>query len=257
MNHRIINAAASEQVLNAIKADDFKVYVKNAKEDEPAELLVYEQIGKDPWFGDGVGAKDVAGFLSQNAGKPINVRINSPGGLVFDGVTIHNALIQHDGTVTTTVEGIAASAASIIAMAGSTVRMYDNASMMIHRAWGVAIGNTAVMLDTAELLDKIDDQIAATYAAKTGRKKDTMLKLMEGKVDGTWFTATEAKSEGLIDEIVALPKDSKRARNSVDGSVTDPVADPAADALQAEAGRKAARARAERRLRLMEIEEGA
>lgn len=253
--NQILCAQPSQSVLNAIQAEEFKLYVKNAKDDEPAELLIYEQIGKDPFFGDGVGAKDVAGFLAANRGKAVNVRINSPGGLAFDGVTIFNSLMQHDGPVTTTVEGIAASAASVIAMAGQPAKMFANASLMVHRAWGLAIGNTKEMADVAEWLAKLDGQIAATMAAKSGRKKDTMLKLMDGAVDGTWFTAAEALSEGLIDEIIPLKSNKNRdGKNEIElpGDVApDPKA--IADKLQAEARAKLVKAQAARRLRLMEI----
>lgn len=243
---------------NAVESDTFKVFVKNAKDDAPAELLIFDEIGKDPFFGTGIGAKDVAGFLAENRGQPVNVRINSPGGLVYDGLTIYNSLIQHDGPVTASIEGIAASIASVIAMAAGKVRMTAAGNMMIHRAMGVGVGNSAVMLDMAEWLDKIDGQIAGVYAAKTGRKKETMLKYMTGKVDGTMFTADEALSVGLIDEIIPVRGDKRGTRNDAETVIADVTPEVVAAAvtttLEAEARRKATKARAAARLRLMEVE---
>lgn len=268
-NRQLINAEPSMRVLNSVQAEEFRLYIKNAKDDDPAELLIYEQIGKDPFFGDGVGAKDVAWFLATNRGKAVTVRINSPGGLAFDGVTIFNSLMQHDGPVTTIIEGIAASAASVIALAGQPAKMFANASMKVHRAWGLAIGNTKEMADVAEWLAKLDGQIAATMAAKSGRKKDTMLKLMDGNVDGTWFTAEEALREGLIDEIVPLksnrnrdgkneielPETSETSVNTisyVDSTGNSQALTPDARAV-AEARAKLVKNAAGRRVRLMEI----
>jgi ATP-dependent protease ClpP protease subunit len=118
--------------------------------------------------------------------------------------------------VTVTIEGMAGSAASIIAMAGDHIRIAENGQLFIHRAWAIAAGNTTVMLDAAEFLDRIDHAIAATYAARTGRKADTMMKLMEGKVDGTIFTGKEAVDEKFADEVIPLKtrKDKKEEEPS-------------------------------------------
>ncbi len=160
------------------------------------EMLVYDEIG--PW---GITAKD---FVSQLAGistPGINVRINSPGGDVFDGIAIYSALKVHPSAVTTSVDGWAASAASIVAMAGKSVSIAENAVLMIHRAWSFAIGNSADMTDMANTLNKIDGQLAAIYAKKTGRSADDMMALMAGEVDGTWFTAEEALGAGFVDAL--------------------------------------------------------
>jgi ATP-dependent protease ClpP protease subunit len=208
-------AAMPESVRNALSAQTFKAVIN--KQDDAAELLIFSGIGKDPWTGEGVNASDVAAFLSQNRTTPVNVRINSPGGLAFDGITIHNALIQHDAPVSTTVEGMAASAATIISLAsakGGKARMFENATYFIHRAMGVGVGNVDVMAEVSDWLNRIDEQIARTYAAKTGKRYDQMLKLMAGagKADGTIFSAKEALTMGLIDEVIPL----KGARNEVD-----------------------------------------
>ncbi len=212
LNRMPFDLRNAEKFLNSIKSEDFKVYPKNAKGDEPAELLVYDVVGKD-WDGSGIGAKDVAGFLAENRGKPINVRINSPGGLVYDGLTIYNSLIAHDAPVTATIEGIAASIASIIAMGAEKVRMSAVASMMVHRAMGVCIGNVSDMTDCGDWLNTIDNQLAAVYAAKTGRKVDTMKKYMVGAVDGTLFSAESALEAKLIDEIIPVRGEKKGAKN--------------------------------------------
>lgn len=258
MNPRqIFNLPAHDRILNAVQSDKFQLFAKAG--DESVDLVIFEDIGQSMW-GDGIGAKDVAAFLSQHTGKTVNVRLNSFGGLAYDGLTIHNALVQHKGDVITTVEGVAASAASIIAMAGSKVRMFANASLMMHRALAIVMGNTTVFSDVADWLNKLDGQIAATYAAKSGRKSATMLKLMDGNVDGTWFSADEALSEGLIDEIIPVRgDDDSAAAGARNAPPINPPGKPdeRTQALRAslanEARIKAANAAAARRVRLLEI----
>lgn len=161
------------------------------------EILLYDEIGM--W---GISAKDFVTALDTITTPNIIVRINSPGGDVFDGLAIYNALKAHKASITCVVDGLAASAASFIALAGDTVSIHESAMMMIHRAWGVAIGNQADMADMVTVLGKIDAQLAGIYAKQTGKSVEDMLALMTGESDGTWFTAQEAADLNLIDEIV-------------------------------------------------------
>jgi ATP-dependent Clp endopeptidase proteolytic subunit ClpP len=174
--------------------------VKQATDGASAEILLYDEIGF--W---GVTAQDFASQLATITAPSITVRINSPGGDVFDGLAIFAQLKAHAAEINTVVDGWAASAASFIALAGDTVTMAENAFMMIHKAWGLAIGNASDMTDMATTLAKIDGQLASIYAKKTGKTADAMLALMAGEKDGTWFTAQEAKDLGLADAIAATP----------------------------------------------------
>lgn len=189
----------------------FKLAARNAKGSDPAQLLIYEGVGLDRFDGTGITATEVASFMADNRGKPVDVLINSPGGLVYDGLSIYNALISHNATVTTTVTGIAASIASIIVQAGDTRRAYSASSMMIHRAMGACVGNVADMTDCGVWLNSIDNQLADLYATRSGQSKARMLDLMRGEVDGTLFDAGEAKRLGLLDQIIG--NDGKSARN--------------------------------------------
>lgn len=215
--HLPLNVVASQEVMNAASSSDFKVGVKAM--DESVEILIHGAIG-DSW--QALDSGSIATFLKENRGKPVNIDINSPGGLAYDGVSIYNALAMHDGLVNVDVTGIAASAATIIAMAGDKIRIAENGSFMIHRAWGISVGNQKVMIEVAEFLDKLDTQIAATYAARTGRKPETMLKLMDGAVDGTTFTGAEAVKEGFASELIPLKKKPKESasQNAADIPVT-------------------------------------
>src|SRR5690606_24161949 len=133
----------------------------------------------------------------------LRVRINSGGGEAFDGLTIYNLLRENSAKVETRVDGLAASAASIIAMAGDEIVMAEGAMMMIRRAQWIGIGNMHDMLKTAEVLEKLDNQIADTYARKTNRKAETFLKLMDSE---SWFTPEEAVKERLADRVDAGKK---------------------------------------------------
>lgn len=167
-------------------------------EGEPAELLLYDEIGF--W---GIWAVDVAAALSTVSG-PLHVRVNSPGGDVFDGIAIYNMLADYPDQVTVTVDSLAASAASFIAMAGDTIRMNRASQMMIHDASGGCRGNAADMRAMAGLLDQISSTIAGIYADRAGGTvEDWRERMLVDGGFGTWYTAEQAVEAGLADELAA------------------------------------------------------
>lgn len=168
-----------------------------AVDGDVAELYIYDAI--DSWGGYwGVSAGDVVEALSGVKASTLNVHLNSPGGDYFEGVAIYNALRSHSATINVFVDGMAASAASVIAMVGEHVVMGVGAQMMIHEARTIAIGTADVMRAQADLLDKIGDDVAAFYQRKAGGDVATWRAAM--KVE-TWYTADEAVAAGLADEV--------------------------------------------------------
>ena len=165
-----------------------------------AEIWLYDQIGASFW-GDGISAKAFQKELTA-LGKvsTINLRINSPGGDVFDGLAIYNQLKQHPARIVVDVDGLAASIASIIAMSGDEVRMAGNAMMMIHNAHGMAVGDAGEMQRMAALLKQINVNLADTYAARTAQ---TPAQLQAWMDDETWMTADTAVQHGFADAITA------------------------------------------------------
>jgi ATP-dependent protease ClpP protease subunit len=160
-----------------------------------AEVAIYDEIGAY-----GVSAK---GFLSELGalpeGTPVDLRLNSPGGSVFDAVAIHNALKRHAGPVTVWIDGIAASAASYIAMAGDEIVMPENAFLMIHDPAGLVMGTAEDMRAMAEALDKVKGSLVSGYAAKSGRTTEEVSRLMSAE---TWFDASDAVAQGFADRLV-------------------------------------------------------
>jgi ATP-dependent Clp endopeptidase proteolytic subunit ClpP len=173
---------------------------KNEAAQESAEILIYDQIGKTWWDDSGVGAKDFAAELKKiPTDRAITVRINSIGGSVYDGLAIYNQLVARRDKVTTIIDGIAASIASVIALAGKEVQIPKNALMMIHDPSCMAAGNAEDMRKVADALDKHKDIIAAAYESKTGKPiADIKTKMSEE----TWFTGQEAKDYGLADTLL-------------------------------------------------------
>jgi ATP-dependent Clp protease protease subunit len=174
-----------------------KWYQINNKADK-AEVWIYEEIGEDFWTGGGVTAKNFQKELSAITAKQIDLHINSPGGAVFDGVTIYNLLRQHPANITTYIDGIAASIASVIALAGDKVIMAENALYMMHNPSGLVMGNSEDMRKMAEVLDKIRGTMTGVYSGKTGKPDDEINAMLDAE---TWMTADEALAAGLIDEI--------------------------------------------------------
>ena len=164
--------------------------VRRVRNATGVELYLYDEIG--PW---GTTAADVATAL-RGVTDRVTLRVNSPGGDVFDGLAIYNLLRGHPGGVDVVVDGLAASAASFIAMAGETVTMSAHTRMMIHDAIGFAYGNAATMRELADLLDDVSANIAGIYADRSGRPAAEFRDLMLAE---TWLSPSQAKDLGLVD----------------------------------------------------------
>lgn len=164
-----------------------------------AEIYIYGNIG-DRWDENGVVAADLVRELAALDVDGITLRINSYGGSVPDGLAIFNALKRHPAAIDVQVDGVAISCAGYIAMAGDTVTMAENAMLMIHAPWGVAIGNSAELRDQADMLDKYAAAMATSYAAKSGKSRDECMALLTDGKDH-WFTADEAQAEGFCDSV--------------------------------------------------------
>lgn len=166
--------------------------------DDHAEILIYSPIGKSYWE-ETVEAKKFVEEINDLDVSTIALRINSPGGSVFDGTAIFNAIVRHKATVTTYIDGLAASIASVIALAGDKVVMADNAMFMIHNPWTVAVGNSDDMRKTAEVLDKIRDVMVRVYDKKASLEADA---IRDAMAEETWYDADEALDAGFVDEVV-------------------------------------------------------
>lgn len=158
-----------------------------------AEVVIYDEIG---WFG--VTAEDFMAELRGLDVGEITLRVNSPGGEIFDGIAIHNLLRSHRAQVTTYVDSLAASIASVIALAGDRVIMQPHSQMMIHDGSGLAIGNAADMREMADLLDRQSNNIAEVYAERAGGTVEDWRQRMLAE---TWYSAKEAVAAGLADEV--------------------------------------------------------
>lgn len=156
------------------------------------EIFLYDVIGQD-WYG-GITALNVIESLDQLKGKRATVRINSPGGVADEGIAIYNALKRYEGGVTTVVDALAASVASIIALAGDVRETSKGGRWMIHRAMGFAIGNATDMDKLSEVLTKYDDSLVEIYSQYMDSEKSAIMDLLTAE---TWFTADEAIAAGL------------------------------------------------------------
>lgn len=159
-----------------------------------AQVHVYDAIG-----GFGLGAAQFVQDLSGITSKSIDLHINSPGGDVFDAIAMHAALVNHPATVNTYVDGVAASAASFLAMAGDTIGIEKPARMMIHDASGLTLGNQADHLQMAQLLGEISDTIAGMYSDRAG---GTVADWRDAMRAETWYSAPQAVSAGLADRVL-------------------------------------------------------
>lgn len=211
-------ARFGRDALRVFAAHDRPDWFRIRNAGDTAEVRLYDEIG---YYG--TSASEFADQVSALEVPRIDVRIHSMGGDVFDGVAIYNALRQHDAHITTFVDSIAASIASVIAQAGDDRVIVESGQMMIHNAWGIAIGDAAEMRRYADLLDKQTGNLANIYAARSGRPASDFVELM---ADDSWLDDAEAVTAGLADRVL-IPE----RRNNDD--------DQDADAAEVKAARTA------------------
>jgi ATP-dependent Clp protease protease subunit len=173
-----------------------------AKKGTVAEVFIYDEIGRG-FFGGGIAAEDFVKELKAlklEAGDELVVHINSPGGNVFEGITIHNYLRSVKAKVTVRIDGVAASIASAVAMAGDRVEMPQNAMMFIHNPHMFVIGDARALRKAAEDLDQIRESMASSYLRRLGDKmaREELYALLDAE---TWLTAEEAVAKGFADVV--------------------------------------------------------
>lgn len=193
--------------------------VRRVRNAAGVELYLYDEVG--PW---GTTASDIAAALGSIAPTDrVTLRVNSPGGDVFDGLAIYNLLRGHAGGVDVVVDGLAASAASFIAMAGETVTMSAHTRMMIHDAIGFGYGNAATMRELADLLDDVSGNIAGIYADRSGRPAAEFRDLMLAE---TWLDGRKALDLGLVDVAEGADEEPEDADEDGDGEDDGPPIPP-------------------------------
>lgn len=167
-----------------------------------ATITMFDVIGEDFWSGGGITAKGVAAQLRAIGDRPVEVQINSPGGDMFEGIAIYNVLREHPQPISIKVMGMAASAASVIAMAGDTIEIGAASFFMIHNCWVMAVGNRHDMAETSTWLEPFDQAMADVYAARTGSNAAQIAKWMDAE---TYMSGSVAVDRGFADAL--LPAD--------------------------------------------------
>lgn len=178
-----------------------------ASDDAETTISIYDVIG-DSWDGAGMTDKKVAGILRNVGDREVLVNINSPGGDLFQGLAIYNLLREHKAKVTVRVLGLAASAASVIAMAGDEIQISPAAFVMIHNAWVIAMGNRLDLREFADWLEPFDSAMAGVYVARTGQKKAKVAALMDAE---TWINGDDAVKMGFADGLLPSDKIEEKA----------------------------------------------
>lgn len=182
-------------------------YKVENKASTTADIYLYDEIG-----GYGIDASEFIGELNDIKAENLNVHINSVGGEVYQGFAIYQALKDHSANVTITVDALAASIASVIAMAGDKVVMARNSEMMIHDGMVMTMGNASELRKTVDMLDRVSNNIASVYAERSG--VGTAETWRESMLAETWYSAEEAVAAGLADEVA--PTTVRKARNAAE-----------------------------------------
>lgn len=197
---RVIERWQTEAQTSAVKAAD-----------SDNTITIYDQIGEDWWTGEGVTVKRVDAALRRIGDGPVTVVINSPGGDMMEGVSIYNRLREHNGEITVKVVGYAASAASLIAMAGDQIEIGAASFLMIHNAWVIAAGNRHEMREVADWLEPFDAAQVGVYAQRTGIDRDEIAALMDAE---TWIPGDEAVERGFADALLPPDQIGERETNA-------------------------------------------
>jgi ATP-dependent Clp protease, protease subunit len=183
-------------------------------------IEMYDVVGHDWWTGGGITAQKISEQLRPLRGQAVEVRLNSPGGDMFEGIAVYNVLREHDGEITVKVMGMAASAASIIAMAGDRIEIGAASFLMIHNCWIVAMGNRADLTALAAWLEPFDEAMAGVYVARSGQAIEQVTAWMDAE---TYMSGVTAVERGFADALLgadeAAPDPAARASGSEAASV--------------------------------------
>ncbi|MFJ7585607.1 head maturation protease, ClpP-related [Bacillus cereus] len=190
-------------------AANIKPMFKAEASGDSTEITIYGDIG-DSWWGESISAKDIENALKGVETETITIRLNSPGGDAFDGIAIYNQLKNHKAKVIAYVDGLAASAASIIAMSADELIMNTGSMMMIHEASTFTWGTKADIKKTLNALEGIDESIADIYMTRYTGERETLNDLVEAE---TWFTASAAVEAGLADRVNTDQSDDGEIEN--------------------------------------------
>ena len=209
-----------EQIMKSLENAGMKMDIKPRlelkKSDNKAELYLYGDIIEDDYVWDKtkqyISSKKVREQLDNLDGEDLLIHINSFGGMTFEGVAIFNLLMDYPGNVDVQIDGIAASAASIVAMAGKTIKGRSNTMLMIHKGWTWARGNADELRKVADMLEKIDTAADETYMKKFNGTKEELLSLIGNE---TYLTAEEALEKGFYDEVIETSEDEAKPESSV------------------------------------------
>lgn len=215
-----------EQIMKSLENAGMKIDIKPRlelkKSDKKAELYLYGDIIEDDYVWDKekqyISSKKVKEQLDNLDGEDLLIHINSFGGMTFEGVSIFNLLMDYPGNVDVQIDGIAASAASIVAMAGKTIKGRSNTMLMIHKGWTWARGNADELRKVANMLEKIDAAADETYMKKFNGTKEELIALIGNE---TYLTAEEALEKGFYDEVIETPEDDPKPEAS--GKPEEPV----------------------------------
>lgn len=181
----------------------------NRLSNEVADVFIYGDIGS---WSDGLTANDFAREVVALDVGNLNVRLNSGGGSVFEGQAIYNTLSQHKARVTVTIDGVAASIASVIAMAGDEIRITEGSHIMVHKPWSMAMGDADSMRKEAEVLDSLESGIIDIYAARTGKNTKQLTDWVSAE---TWFKGQAAVDAGFADSVIPAKRRENYARSNI------------------------------------------
>lgn len=157
-------------------------------------------------FEGGISADDFRDCLKEHEGADVTIHLDSEGGVVSEGLAMYNAIMQHDGEVTIHIDTLAASIATVIACAADKVIINSNAKFMVHRCWTMAMGNCKDFRSTADIMEMMDKDIAATYVERTGKDEASIIAMMDAE---TWMDADEALAQGFVHEVNKIERKPK------------------------------------------------
>jgi len=184
--------------ISSTAIDRWSPDLRAAANGDDATISILDPIGQDFW-GEGVTAKRISAALRSIGDNPVTVNINSPGGDVFEGLAIYNLLREHSAEVTVNILGLAASSASVIAMAGDRVRIGRAAFVMIHNSWVIAMGDRHALRDVSDWLEPFDAALGDVYEARTGLSRPKLMGMMD---DETWINGQSAVDQGFADDLL-------------------------------------------------------